>query len=154
MIFTWTFFTVLVLLGTFDLRWKLLPIEVMTFSLIVFACWNVLRGGPSVTSMFIGVVVATVFLGGQVVISHGRWMGRGDPLLGMLIGVALGWPLTGYALYFTYVGGGLLMLVLFLAGIVKRGERIPFAPMLGTGAVLALWLGPGLHRILHAWWVG
>lgn len=154
LLFEVVFLGVLLMLAVFDLRWKLLPIESMTASLTVFAVWNFVRGGPSLPSMFVGACVGAIFLGVQVVVSKGAWMGRGDPLLAMLIGIALGWPLSGYALYFAYVGGGCLMLVLFLLGYVKRGDRIPFGPMLATGAICALWFGPTLHRMVLQLWRG
>lgn len=149
------FVGILLLLAVFDLRWKLLPIECMTASIIVFGVWNFVRGGPSIASMLLGAFVGAAFLGIQVLFSRGRWMGAGDPLFALLIGIALGWPLSGYALYFTYIGGGLLMLPLFLLRIVKRGMRIPFGPMLATGALFSLWFGPWLHTyVRQLWFVG
>ena len=152
LVFDIVFFAVLLTLAVFDARWKLLPIEVMTASVVIFAMANVLRHGPSVPSMVIGALVGAVFFGFQVVVSKGRWMGKGDPLLAVLIGTALGWPLSGYALYFTYMGGGLVMLVLWLFGLVKHGSRVPFAPWLALGAVLATWFGPALHASLRYLW--
>ncbi len=154
MLFEILFLATLLVLTVFDLRWKLLPMEFMTGSIIVFAVWNILRDHPSVGSMLIGALVGAVFLGAQFVLSRGKWMGGGDPIFGILIGIALGWPLSGYALYLTYMGGGLLMGLFLLVGIVKRGSRIPFGPMLAAGATLSLWFGPMLHRIVREWWIG
>ena len=86
-----------------------------------------------------------LFLGFQVLISHGRWMGEGDPWLGILMGAWLGWPHVGIALYLTYVLGGLGIGLLWLLGIVKRGTRIPFAPLLALGTLGVLIFGETLE---------
>lgn len=138
----------LLVLVAFDLRWKLLPIEFMAGSAIFFSVWNALSG-TSILAILTGVAVGAGFLYAQVFLSKGRWMGEGDPWAGGLIGAALGWPGMGFALYLTYVAGGVLAAFLLISGLVKRGGRIPFAPFLAFGAILALWFAPVLAQLLE-----
>lgn len=84
-----------------------------------------------------------------MLISGGRWLGEGDPWLGVFLGAWLGWPRVGIGLYLTYVVGGLILGLLLLVGIVRRGTRIPFAPLLALGAFAALLFGDRLEEWMH-----
>lgn len=138
----------LLVLVAFDLRWRLLPIEFMAGSALAFFLFRifVMPDAPSLVSAILGVVVGAGFLGAQVIVSRGKWMGMGDPWAGALIGAALGWPLIAYALYSTYLVGGIVAVFLFVVGLAKRGTRVPFAPFLAIGAMLAIWFGPWMQK--------
>ncbi len=135
------FLLTLLALVVFDLRWKLLPIEPIVAMTVIMAVWNIFSKTLSWKSVMVGILVAGFFLGIQVWLSQGRAMGGGDPWLGMLMGAALGWPRVGVALYLTYVVGGGIVLVLYLLGIVRKGSRIPFAPLLALGTLGAMMVG-------------
>ncbi len=147
-LFEFLFAMDLLVLVTFDLRWRLLPIEFMAGSGLVFALFRLISGVLTLREVAIGLAVGGGFLGIQVVLSRGRWMGFGDPWAGAMIGAALGWPMIAYAFYFTYIVGGFVALMLLATGILSRGTRIPFAPWLATGALCALWFGPLVHGYL------
>ena len=132
----------LLMLTTFDFRWKLLPVEFIAGSALVFGLWNVFAGYLSVASVLIGCAVGVGFLGAQVLVSRGKWMGSGDPWMGGLLGLALGWPGIGINLYFTYIFGGALAIVLLFSGRYKRNTRVPFGPLLAIGGLLTIWVGP------------
>lgn len=136
------FFTLsLLVLATFDLRWKLLPIEFMSAATVTLALWGFASGASSWSSLLIGIAIGAGFLGLQVLISGGKWMGSGDPWMGAMIGAGLAWPRVAVGLYLTYIIGGGMAIVMLAFGLVKRGARIPFAPMLTVGALAALWFG-------------
>ncbi len=141
------FLLLLLALVVFDLRWKVLPIEPMVIAAVIAAAWNILSGTLPWMSVLIGILVGGGFLGAQVWLSRGRAMGGGDPWLGVLMGAFLGWPQVGIALYLTYILGGGIVLVLFLLGMVRRGSRIPFAPLLALGTLGAVLYGP----VVEAW---
>lgn len=143
-IFETIFSFVLVNLVVFDLRWKLLPVELMAGCVIFFAAWNLWRG-MSASDLLLGMGFGASFLFIQVLISRGRWMGSGDPWLGGLIGAALGWPFVGISFYLTYLLGGFLGIFLLTSGLAKRGARIAFAPLLSAGALLTVWFGAGIE---------
>jgi prepilin signal peptidase PulO-like enzyme (type II secretory pathway) len=138
------FSMVLLVLVTFDFRWQLLPIEFMAGAVVLFGAWNVFGGIQSLGSVAIGIAVGAGFLGAQVWFSRGKWMGSGDPWAGALSGAVLGWPGIGYGLYLTYIIGGFAAVILLLTGVVKRGGRVPFAPLLASGTMGAIWFGPYL----------
>ncbi len=131
----------LLVLATFDLRWKLLPIEFMSGATVVLALWGYASGMLVWSSVLIGIAVGAGFLGLQVLLSRGKWMGSGDPWMGAMMGAGLGYPGVAVGLYLTYIIGGGVAIVMLASGLVKRGARIPFAPMLTVGTLAALWFG-------------
>jgi len=76
-------------------------------------------------------------------------MGWGDAWLMAGIGAVLGWKLAAVALYFGFIVGGAVALVLLAARIVRRKDPIPLGPFLAIGAFLSLLFGPELW-----WWFG
>lgn len=140
--FLWSFLG----LAVFDLRWKLLPVEPMVFLAGLAALLNIYVFGVPWSSVLVGIMVGGVFLGAQFWWSRGRWMGGGDPWLGVLMGAFLGWPGVGFALYLAYVIGGILVALLWALRIVHRGTRLPFAPFLVGGTLGALVFGRALDH--------
>lgn len=142
-LFELLFAMTLLFLAVFDWRYKLLPIEFMVGAAFIFGGWNALMSG-SLQPLILGIAFGAVFLGLQVLLSGGKWMGAGDPWLGVLLGAGLGWPNVGIGMYLTYLIGGLLVFALLLIGVVKRRSRIPFAPLLAIGGISALWFGEAI----------
>ena len=134
------FVLTLLFLAVFDWRYKVLPIEFMIGATIFFGGWNMFMSG-SLRPLLLGVAFGALFLGLQVLLSGGKWMGAGDPWLGALLGAGLGWPSVGIGMYLTYLIGGFLVFILLLLGVVKRRSRVPFAPLLAIGGISALWFG-------------
>ncbi len=139
-------------LAVFDFRWRLVPVEYAIGSALVFGAGSLALGRVSWMMMLVGALVGFSFLAFQAWVSRGRWLGWGDPWLGLLLGVVLGWPLIGVRLYATYVGGGVIALFLLGFGWTRRGARVPFGPFLMGGGVVALWYGSSLLSWLATWW--
>lgn len=133
------FLVYLFALAAYDWRKKLLPIEPMIAATVTGFLVRALDGDA--ISSIMGVLVGAGFIWIQVLISKGKWMGRGDIWLAASIGAFLGWPNIGVVLYLTYVVGGIIAIVLFATGLYRRGQRIPFAPFLALGTVGALLWG-------------
>lgn len=142
-LFELLFALTLVFLAVFDWRWKVLPIEFMIGAAMLFGGWNGLMTN-SLQPLALGAAFGAIFLGLQVLLSGGKWMGAGDPWLGALLGAGLGWPNVGVGMYLTYLIGGFLVFILLLIGVVKRRSRIPFAPLLAIGGISALWFGEAI----------
>ncbi|MCC7522816.1 prepilin peptidase [Candidatus Uhrbacteria bacterium] len=138
------FFSYLFALSWFDWKKKLLPLEPMYVAIVLFFLLRVFQG--QALSSFIGILVGAGFIGAQVWLSKGKWMGKGDIWFAASTGAFLGWPGEGVALYLTYIVGGSIAVLLLITGIYKRGMRIPFAPFLTLGAVLSVLWGSKISQ--------
>ncbi len=140
----------IVVMVVMDLRWKELPLEWMiALSVLgfVYQIWTAVTSGASISTMlvalFFALAVPILFFGAQWLLSKGQWLGSGDIWFGVMMAFILGtWQLTALSIYFAYIAGGLVVVFLFLIKRIKRGMRIPFAPALATGLLLAMWFGP------------
>jgi prepilin signal peptidase PulO-like enzyme (type II secretory pathway) len=132
-------FTLLVL-TVFDLKWKLVPIEILLVSGVLIACIQLLLG-VSWIELALGVLVGAGSLGAIVLLSRGRMMGEGDPFVGALMGVTLGFPLTMFGIFSAFMIGGTVATALLIQGKVGRKTQVPFVPFLTVGTLIALWWG-------------
>lgn len=139
-----------------DIRWKELPVEFMlglgALGLLAgglgFSSWTA-AGWASVLSALLAAVASTVFFGGQIVLSRGRWLGEGDFWFGLMMAMLLGWPLVAVAVYAAYVLGGSVAVIGFLSGRFGLKSRLPFAPALAAGTMVAMWYGPEAIRYVE-----
>lgn len=150
-LFEFFFGLTLLIFLVMDARWMELPVEMMVGAGVIFSIWNMLlrvASGESIAvvawSHLIGFAVTTCFFLLQWIVSRKRWIGSGDIWLGAVMGAVLGWPAVGLAIYFAYIFGGGAAVILMLAGKLKPGTRVPFAPALAAGAVAAIWWAPWL----------
>ncbi|MEO5927910.1 MAG: prepilin peptidase [Patescibacteria group bacterium] len=134
-----------------DFRWQELPLELMAVIGVIGAVIRIVFLGDGGTMLAelrligIALIVAICFFGIQWLVSRGKWLGSGDVWFAAMMAGILGWPLTGIAMYLAYLVGGSIVLILFILRVVKRGMRVPFAPALALGTLLALWFGQSIQ---------
>jgi leader peptidase (prepilin peptidase) / N-methyltransferase len=128
----------LVVITAFDLRWQLVPLEFTLGSTVVLGVSSVLLG-TTWQSLLFGSMAAGIPLALIVLVSRGRAMGEGDPIVGLLLGTILGFPLAIAGLFLSFILGGSVAASLLIQGKVKRTTHIPFVPFLAAGTLLAMW---------------
>lgn len=85
--------------------------------------------------------------------SGGRGLGYGDLKLAPALGMLAGWfslrvSIVGF--FGAFIVGGIPAIILMATGIVKKGTRIPYGPMLIAGAWLGIIWGTQLSNLyLH-----
>jgi len=89
---------------------------------------------------------ASLFLGGLVLITKGEGMGLGDIKLGFLMGLILGFPKIVSALFFSFLTGAGLGVILILLGRKKLKSQIAFGPFLIGGLVFSLIWGEAVWQ--------
>ncbi|KKQ27440.1 MAG: Type 4 prepilin-like protein leader peptide-processing enzyme [Candidatus Magasanikbacteria bacterium GW2011_GWC2_37_14] len=104
----------------------------------------------SIVNMLIAVAIGGGFFLLQYLISRGRWIGGGDIILGVLMGVILGWPNILLALFIAYILGGIVGVILLLLKKKQANSEIPFGTFLVIGTLVAMWWG---NRIVE-WYLG
>lgn len=133
-----------------DLRWKELPVEYllgMGAAGLVFrlsGAWSgtIYATGLAVSASIFAILIAAVFFGLQILLSKGRWLGAGDFYFGLMMAGVLGWPLVAVGVYAAYILGSVFAVAGLLSGKMTRKTRLPFAPALAAGTMVAVWFGP------------
>lgn len=140
----------LLLIAVIDAEYQGIP-DVLNIALLV--CAVALCFVPSNFILapieFGAVVLPVAFFSAQWLLSHGRWVGSGDIILGAGIGALMRtWWLTFAALAFAYIIGAVVASVLMLTGKKSRSDHIAFGPFLAIGTVAALLLEDIIRGIL------
>ena len=147
------FFFISVLIATFvtDLRWGLIFDAIMYPGIIAAILVQLIN---PLTHQLINFSMAALIGAGvfafQYLISKGKWIGRGDIILGGFLGLVLGWPKILIALYLAYVSGALKALLLMSLGIKKIKDTLPLGCFLAAaGIILIILEGARLVSLLE-----
>jgi prepilin signal peptidase PulO-like enzyme (type II secretory pathway) len=168
-IFWLAFFSVLIAIAVFDLRNYLIPdtfiytasgilaLNLLTKLALSFTKtkWFYLHSGLKFLGtneavffagnewigILIGAIIGFVVLGLLAYGSHGKAMGYGDPILGLLLGAAFGPVGIVLVLTIAFLLGGIIGAVLI--SFKRKGFRslLPFAPFLVVSSLLVFLLG-------------
>ena len=124
----------------FDLKYMILP-DFANYSLIATSILLIIMGGHKGTPLqFILTGLGSLlffFLLNRIKIRGSEAMGMGDVKYSLFMGLFLGWPNTLVAIYFAFVIGAIVSIVLLVFKIIKRENPIPFGPFLIIGTVVA-----------------
>lgn len=131
-----------------DMKWQILWTLVSYAIIAVGAAYAVLviLGSDQPWEMLYSVVGSVGVLGGLYFVlywvSRERWVGLGDAVLGVGLGLLLAdWVLALVALFLANLIGTLIVGVGFATKKIGRHQHIPFGPMLILGAVIAQFAG-------------
>jgi prepilin signal peptidase PulO-like enzyme (type II secretory pathway) len=91
-----------------------------------------------ITSALFAAFVAALFFFFLIWISKGKWIGGGDVKLGFLAGAIVGWPKVLFVLFFAYMIGAIVSLLLIASKKKTWKSQIPFGPFLVTGIFIVL----------------
>jgi leader peptidase (prepilin peptidase)/N-methyltransferase len=139
------FCAVLVAVSVIDLEHRIIPNRIVLPATVVVLVANTVRDlSPEWT---IAALAASGFLFAAA-LAYPAGMGMGDVKLALLMGAALGTPVS-----VALMAGMLAAMIPGLALIARHGAKarkmgIPFGPFLALGSVVALFWG---HDILHAY---
>jgi prepilin signal peptidase PulO-like enzyme (type II secretory pathway) len=148
----WFLIAVMIVVFVYDLRWYLILDIVTLPACAVVILINLLLGMNWQNMAISGIIGGSFFLL-QFLISNGKWIGGGDIRLGLLMGLALGWPDILIALSLAYFIGAFFSIILIISGKKKWGSKIPLGIFLSTGTVITLFWGEKMmdwyfHNIL------
>lgn len=95
---------------------------------------------PTLYSLGIAFFIA-FFFASLIIVTRGRGMGGGDLKLGVLIGLALGFPGAVLAILLGFLFGSIVGLGLIIFRTKKFGQTIPFGPFLCLGTMVSILWG-------------
>ncbi len=147
--------SILVIIFVIDLEHHLV-LDIITYpamgiAIIVSFFWH---GLPYFSTFWPQLGVESALLGGVIgaaiiavpFLLYRGGMGLGDIKLGALLGLMTGFPLIIMAILFSWIGGGLVAIVLLALRIKGRKEAIAFAPFMVTAALVTLLWGEVIYR--------
>lgn len=149
LLFQWLVIAGMTVVFIYDLRYMLI-LRSVTWPLVAVGLVGNLMLGVSWSSLLLGAAVGFGFFWLQMVLSKGRWIGGGDLHMGLVMGLILGWPKVGLALWLAYVVGALMAGVLLLRGRHGWKSQIPFGTFLAAATVFTVIYG---DRIIN-WYLG
>lgn len=124
-----------------DFLYQEIPFSMTMPAAFLLFVLSLIWGTGDYSSMILGAIIAGGFFLFQYIFSKGKWIGFGDVVLGLLLGVVLGWHRTLLALFLSYVGGAIVSLILLALKKGNKGMRIPFGVFLTISGFIALLFG-------------
>lgn len=139
------------ILFVYDLKWYLLPDSIVIIlgaiglGIVGVSAAETQDVAGTVLSALGGVAVLGGLYAALFAISRGRWVGFGDVKLGAVLTLLLvDWQLAAVALFMANLIGCLIVIPLLLSKKISRNTRVPFGPMLISGAVITWFVGWGI----------
>ena len=138
----------LIVIFVYDLKHYIIPDKIVYPAIAIALIFNfqflISNQFPIFNSKILSAFGAAAFFALIVLISRGKWMGRGDIKLAFLMGLILGWPNILPALFLGFFIGAIIGLGLIIFGKKGLKAEVPFGPFLVTGTFLAMFFGERL----------
>ena len=133
----------------FDWQYQIIPDQI-TFSAIILTLIYFSFAYPIPYTLYhipiaLGAMGFFLFLH---LITKGKGMGFGDVKFAFLMGLLLGWPGILVALYFAFLTGAGVGIILIVLKKKKFGQHIPFGPFLVAGTFVGLFFWEKLLKML------
>ncbi|MDR3583029.1 MAG: prepilin peptidase [Candidatus Pacebacteria bacterium] len=131
------------------------PAVVWVLAFGFFFSWNMVSLKENIfdiamLSRFLGAAAAFAFFWLMARVSREKWMGMGDAWLVLLLGLILGWPRILLALFLAFLIGSIYGIMLIAVGKYTLKSRVPFAPFLVLGTLIALFF----YAPIVGWYLG
>lgn len=134
----------LAILFVYDMKWSLLVPNVNYILIAIGACSSVLviLNSPNKLETIYSVVGSVLILSGLYyaiyLFSRGKWVGNGDPVLGLGLALLLAdWRLAFIALFAANLIGCLVVIPGLVTKKLTNKSHVPFGPLLIAGFVVA-----------------
>jgi len=134
--------TFLAIVFLFDFHYQIIP-DWAVFSLVILACgYHYLNSSIfQLLKLVLTGLVAAGFFFFLYLVTRGRGMGFGDVKLAFFLGFFLGPARTILALYWAFLTGAVVGVILVLSRRYRWRQPIAFGPFLVTGGLLSWWWG-------------
>jgi prepilin signal peptidase PulO-like enzyme (type II secretory pathway) len=143
---TWFIIATLIVIFVSDLKYYLIPDKIIyPAAAVVLVTLPLIYGGEISWTGLFDPLIAGILGGGffllQYLISKGKWIGGGDIKLGALMGLILGLGGLGVALFFAYVVGASVGLILVASRKKTMKSQVPFGTFLVAGTIFSMFFG-------------
>ena len=142
----WFLISAMIIVFIYDLRWYLiLDVVTLPACAIIFILNLIISFQCDLCNQWSNLLISGIIGGSffliQFIISRGKWIGGGDIRLGLLMGLALGWPNIIVAIFLAYLIGSVAGIGLLLTGRKKWGSKLPLGVFLSVATIIVLFWG-------------
>lgn len=156
-VFTYTSFSIyhlilisgLIAIFFTDLKYRIIPDQVLIILTMVTSIYLLLSGGPDIINHLATAVIFFCGFMALVVFTKGKGMGLGDVKYAAVSGFILGIPYVIVSFYLSFLTGAAVSLILIMIGKKTMKSTIPFGPFLVGGTVVSLFYGDVLWNIFR-----
>lgn len=140
------FCSLLVVISAIDIDTMEIPDVLVWIGTASGFTFSLLKGdaGNSVIGAALGFCLVYMIIKAARRILGREAMGEGDAMLTMMVGSTVGGLGVLLSLYFAFLIGGFVAVLMLLLRRRKIGEEVPFGPMIAAGALVFLFLGKGV----------
>ncbi len=149
------FAVILITIFIYDLKYYLI-LDRILFSGIIIGILDIIFESFYTKSLeFIITHVFSIFLvfGFFLILyllSKGKWIGAGDVKFGIFLGIILSWPEALVMLFFSYVIGAIIGVILLVSKKKKLKEKVPMGTFLVVGTFISMFFG----EVIFGWYLG
>ena len=151
MFYFWIIFSVLIVVFVYDLKHMEIPMIMVWAGVGVTIIYYLISDWLGFSSKFsvlelnifsgmLSGIAAFLFFFALSAGSREKWMGMGDAYVAFLVGLAVRWPAILPALILAFTIGAVYGIILIASGRKTLKSRVPFAPFLVLGGMLAIFL--------------
>ncbi len=143
----------LAILFAYDLKWYILPYAVLFPLIAIGLAFFVLQAiafswtmPHALVELVVSLLPVAGLYGLLFFVSRGRWVGDSDPILGVFIGLVLGWQ---SAILVVFLANFIALIAILPKLASKRlgaKDQVPFGPFLIIATIVAFWFG---HDIIN-----
>lgn len=142
-------FSLLTVIFVYDLSTQTVPELFVWIALGLSVLFGWYFAGFSIISMIAGGVIGGGFLAILVYYSKEKWMGAGDIKIGLILGVLCGYPNAIFGLFFAFILGSVVGLLMIAKDGKNLKTAIPFAPFMILSTLLTLTYG----QVVISWYL-
>ena len=133
-------FFALLFIFTYDLKYQEIEFWVVWPAIALSFFYNFLNKQP-LNSLLISMAVGAGFFLAQYLLTKGKGIGLGDVWIGLFLGSLFSLKILIVALFLSYVIGAIFCLLLLIFKKAKLKTKIPLAPFLVIGSLVAIFFG-------------
>lgn len=135
--FSLTIASVLIVVFFADVKYMIIPDEMVVVGSVVAFVWLMLFNQPAIVEHLLTSVGAFLFFLMIYLLTKGRGMGFGDVKLAFFIGLLLGFIGTILAIYVAFLTGAFIGIILILWKKKRMKSAVPFGPFLIFGTFVS-----------------
>lgn len=149
LIFYLVVFSILTVIFVYDIKTQTVPEPFVWVALILTFLGGWYFGGFGIIGMLSGGLIAGGFIAALAMFSKEKWMGYGDIKIALILGLLTGYPSAIFGLFFAFILGSIIGLIMIYSKGKSLKTAIAFAPFIIFSALFTITYG----QIIINWYL-